>query len=664
MFAFNETDAAEARVTIDPTRQSEFAIPREYFGKFTEVLGRNTYHGFWAQVLENPSLEPIAGCLKNEAGNPKMDLAWSWQPWNGQGVAYALVDDAINTHCSQRIEVRAVPEGAAGAGIRQPVHLPIHRERRYELSFYAKEATAPLVAFVCVAGRPAQVLAQITLDPGEGAEWRRISATLELDLTPVASAEHPPLLWLCLGLAAPGGALLDQVLLWPADNVDGFDPDVIDALRDYHVTLLRFPGGNYVSGYHWKDGLGTLDERPTMPNPAWNNCDPHHVGTDEHIRLCRLISADPMICVNAGDGTAQEAADWVEYCNGSADTRWGKVRGERGHPEPFDVRYWEIGNEIYGSWQVGHCSGEEYAERYGAFREAMLAVDPDLHIIACGHVDWDINTWARPLFERYPDALESFSLHFLFSNSVEASSLASYLSQMGYTHHFEEVVRHLDTAAREHGASPRFAATEIMEIGRGLPYQPHPATQAEALFFAGSFNSFVRTEGMVELITYSALLNHGAGLRKQSARVYMTPMFFARRAMHALVGSRPLAFQVSCPFADVPEWQAGWAGPEPRRFPLVDVMPVLGDDALRIVLLNRDPRRELPVSIDLGALPLAGEFTLFELAADTFMSENTLFEPDRVQPVTTQHPTPAPGEPLLLIPPPASVQIMTLPLAK
>ena len=84
-----------------------------------------------------------------------------------------------------------------------------------------------------------------------------------------------------------------------------------------------------------------------MPNPAWNSCDPHHVGTDEHIALARHIGAEPLICVNAGDGTAQEAADWVEYCNGGLETKWGKVRAERGHPEPFNVKYWEIGNEIW-----------------------------------------------------------------------------------------------------------------------------------------------------------------------------------------------------------------------------------------------------------------------------------------------------------------------------
>ncbi len=663
MFAFNEIDGARVRVTIDPTRASDYVVPEELFGTFTEVLGRNTYHGFWAQLFGNPSLEPIAGCLKKQAGNRQMDLPFAWQRWNGADTGYELVEDAFNTAFAQRLRVRSIPEGSMGAGIRQELHLPVHRQERYELSLYVKDATAPLVAAVRSPGQSGQILAQVRIVADRPDRWRKVTAVLQLDVSPEHRRSTKPL-WFCLGLVRPGTVLLDQVTLWHADHIEGFDPDVIRVLKDGSTSMLRFPGGNYASGYHWKDDLSPLDERPTKPNPAWNICDPHHVGTDEHIRLCRLLGAEPLICVNAGNGTAQEAADWVEYCNGTADTRWGRVRAERGHKEPYNVRYWEIGNELWGSWQIGHCGPEEYAERYRAFRTAMLARGSSLKIIACGHQDWEDPSWNQVLFDRCGDILETASLHFLFANDRDASPVSSFLSQMGYSHHFEAFIRRQDARARARGLSCRFAITELMEIGRGLPYQPHPGTQAEVLFFAGTLNACIRTEGMVELITYSALLNHGGGPRKEAARVFATPVHHARRALRRLIGGRPLACSVDGPFEDVPEWQSRWAGPDPRRFPLVDALPILHPDRVDLVLLNRDPERTFNLEIDTGMLRCRGDLDILEIAGASFMAQNSLQDPDRVAPRKRREKWPPTGRPVTIQVKPASFLLIALPLAE
>jgi len=169
--------------------------------------------------------------------------------------------------------------------------------------------------------------------------------------------------WFCIGLAQPGRCQLDQITLFPSDALaQGFDPDVVRLWKESGVNILRFPGGNYVSGYHWKDDIGPRDKRFTNKNVAWNDVDQHQVGTDEHISFCRLIGAEPMICVNAGNGTAEEAADWVEYCNGGPQTKWGKVRAENDFPKPYNVKFWEIGNELWGDWQIGYCSSTEYAK--------------------------------------------------------------------------------------------------------------------------------------------------------------------------------------------------------------------------------------------------------------------------------------------------------------
>src|SRR5512133_387605 len=155
--------------------------------------------------------------------------------------------------------------------------------------------------------------------------------------------------------------------------------------REWTVPLLRSPSGNFASTYHWQDGIGPAERRPTRKNEAWTGLEYNPIGTDEYMRLCRLIGAEPQITVNMATGSAQEAAAWVEYCNAGSETPMGRLRASLGHPEPFNVRLWEVGNEIYGAWQAGYIGADENAERFLAFAQAMRAVDPAIELIATGN---------------------------------------------------------------------------------------------------------------------------------------------------------------------------------------------------------------------------------------------------------------------------------------
>ena len=125
-------------------------------------------------------------------------------------------------------------------------------------------------------------------------------------------------------------------------------------------TNLRWPGGCFADEYHWKDGIGPIDRRPDTYCRTWYSYTSNDVGTDEFIAVCRMLGAEPSLCVNYGTGTPQEAADWVEYCNGGPDTRWGRIRAENGHAEPYNVKYWNVGNEVYLSAEMGGTNGIEY----------------------------------------------------------------------------------------------------------------------------------------------------------------------------------------------------------------------------------------------------------------------------------------------------------------
>ncbi|MGC2718700.1 MAG: hypothetical protein WA209_03875, partial [Candidatus Acidiferrales bacterium] len=140
----------------------------------------------------------------------------------------------------------------------------------------------------------------------------------------------------------------------------GFRKDVLAAARDMGVTTLRWPGGDFASQYHWEDAIGPVQTRTRKFNAAWLEEESNHFGTDEFMAYCRKVGAEPYICINAGTGTIEEAANWVEYCNGTGNTQFANLRRKNGHSEPYGVRFWGLGNEVYGNWQIGHKNAEDY----------------------------------------------------------------------------------------------------------------------------------------------------------------------------------------------------------------------------------------------------------------------------------------------------------------
>lgn len=676
MFVYREKDIPNAEVTIDITRQSEYAVSERLFGKFSENLGHNIYGGFWAQIVENPSLEPITICMnRNEytdhernyfkrythldiiAESEVKNIAYYWFNWNEENgnAKYQLLPDAYNTQYSQLIEVNQVPQDEPGVGIRQLIFLPVKRVKQYQVSFYVKEHTAPIIVAISDVKNPNKFFGKTVFKPikANSSGWKKYSGLIKLDI-PDSMLGKP--VWFYIGLKSPGRLQLDQLTLFPTDALaEGFDPEVAKYWKDSGVTILRFPGGNYVSGYHWKDDIVPRVQRITRKNVAWNDVDQHQVGTDEHISFCRLIGAEPMICVNAGNGTAEEAADWVEYCNGSPKTKWGKIRANNGHPKPYQVKLWEIGNELWGDWQIGYCSPQEYARRYRAFYTAMKSRDPSIEIIACGHIAGD---WNEVLFKNCADILQSASVHFLFGNNPNSESRYTYLSQVGYTHIFENLYRRIHKLGKKYHADINIAVTEAM-VFNFQANQPRPETLTEALYYAGIITSAIRTEGIVNLFTHSAIINHGGGMTKENAVVYPQPVYYALKELRRVVGSKPMAVEVACRFSDIPEWQSYWAGDTPVRFPLVDVMPLIRKEQLDIILINRTPYKSVDVKFNIPKSNYANNLRVYELSGDSFLAQNDLMNPNRVKPSITDIKI-ANSEQFTIKSKPASLYVITL----
>src|SRR5512146_646470 len=165
---------------------------------------------------------------------------------------------------------------------------------------------------------------------------------------------------------------------------DGFRQDTLSALRKLQMTAMRYPGGNFASGYHWVDGIGPKDQRPTVRELAWQSIEPNQFGTDEFIQLSRLMSWTPMLTINLGTGTPEEARNWVEYCNSPVGTRYADLRAKYGSEDPYQVRLWCLGNEMDGLWQLGHLPAEQYAILAQQAAKMMKDLDPGIETVACG----------------------------------------------------------------------------------------------------------------------------------------------------------------------------------------------------------------------------------------------------------------------------------------
>ncbi len=670
-------DSHLARLTIDASNPSAYRVSPLLFGKFCEHLGTNIYNGMEAQILFNPTfghwvfdaaendLNRIDGGTAAEGDRARIAariqvyaerLGWPSPAWLMEGykagaafgwvpLGEARLSPDVGPHGGRAQRVEALAEAA---GIAQRTYLPTHRTHGFEFRLVGRAVEAtPLelsLAPVDESGKVGEPLcrAQVTL----GAGWSTVTGRLDL---PCRGGVTPPLPYQ-LAVTAPAGAnvVLGRILLYPDDHVNGADPDVIRLLRQARLPLLRWPGGNFVSGYHWRDGVGPVDARPTYPNPAWEGLEYNLFGTDEFIAFCRAVGCEPLICVNAGNGTPEEAAAWVEYCNGAAGSPMGRLRAANGHPEPYGVRYWEVGNEIEGRWQVSWSTPGGYADRYRRFAQAMRAADPSIRLLACGSIDGEAtDPWTEALIAGNGSTLEIITDHLLTGGPVsqDTDPVELYHAFMGYAGTLSAKYRAVAARMRRAGVEePRVAITELQlfaqfqgAVGPGARLSPAtlptPATISEALYDATIAHACIRLEGLVELLTHSATVNHGGGLRKVRERVWANPCHWGQAMSLALAGGRPLPVRLEC--ATYSTGQRFGRIPPLQDQPILDALAVLSHSEQEVILmLVHRSAGDGPVTlqVDLGDLPLQPEAAVLTLQGEAMHDQNTPDEPERIVP--------------------------------
>lgn len=235
----------------------------------------------------------------------------------------------------------------------------------------------------------------------------------------------------------------------PSADADGFRRDVIDLTKELGVSTIRYPGGNFVSGYRWEDGVGPRDERPVRLDLAWHSSDPNWVGVDEFMKWCKASGTEPMMAVNLGTRGVQEALDLLEYCNVRGGTHLSDLRRANGAEEPYNIRIWCLGNEMDGPWQVGHKTAEEYGRIAAEAARAMRMVDPDLVLVACGSSGVPMPTfgaWEHTVLTEAYEHVDLISAHAYYAE--HDGDLASFLASPVDMDHFIESVAATADAVR------------------------------------------------------------------------------------------------------------------------------------------------------------------------------------------------------------------------
>ncbi len=375
---------AEVHATIDVSRTGA-PISGNLYGQFLEHGGNIVNANVWAEMLEDRKFyNPVTSTPPPAPVTPGGRRLAPLRYWAPVGEAGAVIMDPKSPYTGDH-SPRITLSTSTRNGISQ-TGLAVRKGRSY---------TGRLV----LAGTPGTVV-RVTLtwgaapSSGQTVTLRKITSAYETFPIHFLSGTDTENATLEITGTGTGSFHIGAVSLMPADNIQGFRPEVIDALKQLHSGVYRFPGGNFVSAYEWRDAVGDMDKRPPIYDPVWHAVQPNDVGTDEFLTLCRLLGVAPYITVNAGFGDAWSARELVEYTNGATTTPMGKWRAANGHPQPYDVKLWGIGNEPWGDYQMGAMSVEQYVIKHNQFAKAMRKVDPSITLIAGGAMP-DVMTGAN-----------------------------------------------------------------------------------------------------------------------------------------------------------------------------------------------------------------------------------------------------------------------------
>ncbi len=450
------------------------------------------------------------------------------------------------------------------------------------------------------------------------------------------------------GIYDPGSSLSDS---------NGFRKDVIDEVRQLGVPIIRYPGGNFVSGYNWLDGVGPKQDRPRILDKAWNTIDTNQFGTNEFMAWCKLVGAKPLMGLNLGTGTPERAAALVEYCNVEKGTKWSDLRRSHGIEQPYKVEHWCLGNEMDGPWQIGHMTATEYGMKAQDAARQMHYVDPSLKLIACGSSHPRMPTyleWDREVLEQCYEHVDGLSLHRYLGNTEQATGgdSAKYLAMnLSMESQIAETLAVCDLV-RGHKRSPKklwlsFDEWNVWYRARGGEFAngheheaPHLLEEVynleDALLVGGILNTLMRNADRVKIACLAQLINVIAPIMTNAKGTLRQTIFYPYSFALQFARGAVLNLLVESPTYEVP--QLG-------QVPFLDAAGTLNpeDGKVSLFILNRDLNKAHAIEINWQERAPSQVLTSTTLTGSDLKAFNSFEASQRVIPQKFDKPSTAGG---------------------
>ena len=415
----------------------------------------------------------------------------------------------------------------------------------------------------------------------------------------------------------------------PLSDADGYRKDVMDAVKRLGVSILRYPGGNFSSGYNWTDGIGPKDQRPTRMELAWNDLESNRFGTDEFLRYCERIAAEPYICINGGLGTVDDARHWVEYTNESRHTYWADQRRKNGREKPYAVKYWGLGNEIDGPWQLGHKNAEDYAKFALEAAKAMRLVDSSIKLIASGSSNYgaDWQGWNRTVITALRGQADYVALHTYINN--RDNDLEKFLGNSATMERYIETAAASIRAGQTPTTRPMYIAYDEWNVwyrAQNAQHLEEVYNFEDALAMGMFFNTFFRHADMVKMANLAQMVNVIAPIMTNKNGLFIQPIYFPILEYGKQRGNVALNAWVQSPEYTLNR----------QQLPYLDVSTTYSakDHALFVNVLNRSKSQDIAAKIENQEGSLAKDGEVWQMNYPDLKATHTFGDDKKVVPVT------------------------------
>jgi len=612
--------APQLKATIEvDTGQVTGKVPRYLFGQFMEHEHNTIDNGLLAELLQDRKFDE-----GDQDGN---GVSSAWVPeeriqnryfelHNGQGVndRYSIDHDIYyGGGSSQQIQIFG--SGSNQASVYQ-IGLQLAKGRSYTLYVYMrKQGTGK--GFVEVDSLSGPVYLHKDFDIADE-RWDKYT----VDFT---APEDTKKARVRIGFAGAGTFWMDSASLMPSDNVDGMRRDVIEALRPMHVSVLRYPGGCYADFYNWKNGVGPRDKRPETWSTVWHEWNSNDFGTDEYMELARTLQYDGHLTTNYSSGTAQDAADWVEYTNASTDTPLGHLRAENGHPDPYGIKLWALGNEapdLCSGQYTGGTKLEDYASRFHEYQTAMQKIDPSIELMASSVGE---PKWVGGLLQVVPTQRLAISIYTgRWSEGVDTIGDHDnfYKSVVAEPQQFKaKLEANMAAAGSRLPTHPFFAITEFNSWW--IPELKDPDYRvANALYFGGVFNELLRQANHIFLAENCSLINVQGMIEVNPVAIKLPPPYFAYLLYANHTGAEVLKTDATAS-----------AVPFDAKLPALDAIATraANGNTVFLAVVNRAQNETVATKIDLKGWQMAAKpVQIYELNGKNWDSFNPYGNTDNV----------------------------------